>query len=115
MKAIKKVVFLAIAAVLLFVSCSKKSGADEGDAPVTIELWYGAAVTEAGPPPADWKVFQIIKEKLNIILVPTALPSNESDQDVKIQAAGASNTLPDLFMVRRDPWLNLLRASLIAP
>jgi putative aldouronate transport system substrate-binding protein len=116
MKAIKKMVFAAIAAAMLFTSCSKSnSGADGGDAPITIELWYGAAVTEAGPPPADWKAFQIIKEKLNIILIPTALPSNESDQDVKIQAAGASNTLPDLFMVRRDPWLNLIRAGLIAP
>ncbi|QQO10809.1 extracellular solute-binding protein [Breznakiella homolactica] len=87
----------------------------KSDGPVTIELWYGAAVTEAGPPPADWKALQIIRDKLNINLVLTALPSNESDQDVKVNAAGAANSLPDLFMVRRDPWLNLVKMGLVAP
>ncbi|MDR3171402.1 MAG: extracellular solute-binding protein [Treponema sp.] len=86
-----------------------------GAGPVTIELWYGAAMTEAGPPPADWKVLQIIKDKLNINLVLSALPSNESDQDVKINAAAAANALPDLFMVRRDPFLNIIRVGVIAP
>jgi putative aldouronate transport system substrate-binding protein len=107
-----KVVLMAAAVVLMLAGCKKS--ADAG-APVTIELWYGAAVTEAGPPPADWPVVGLIKEKLNIDLRLTALPSNESDQDVKIQAAGASNTLPDLFMVRRTPWLNLIKNGLIAP
>jgi putative aldouronate transport system substrate-binding protein len=108
-----KVVVLAAAVVLMLAACGE-NGADAG-APVTIELWYGAAVTEAGPPPADWPVLALIREKLNIDLRLTALPSNESDQDVKVQAAGASNTLPDLFMVRRTPWLNLIRNGLIAP
>jgi putative aldouronate transport system substrate-binding protein len=93
----------------------QSAGGGTASGPVTIELWYGAAVTEAGPPPADWPVLQLIKDKLNIDLRLTALPSNESDQDVKIQAAGASNSLPDLFMVRRHPWLNLIRNGLVAP
>jgi putative aldouronate transport system substrate-binding protein len=105
--------FLAALLFCVFAGCAGKKESESG--PVTIELWYGAAVTEAGPPPPDWKVFALIKDKLGINLVATALPSNESDQDVKIQAAGASNTLPDLFMVRRDPWLNLIRAGLVAP
>jgi putative aldouronate transport system substrate-binding protein len=110
-----RVVLAAAAIVLMFAGCEKKQS-DVADAgPVTIELWYGAAVTEAGPPPANWPVLQLIKDKLNIDLQLTALPSNESDQDVKIQAAGASNSLPDLFMIRRDPWLNLIRNGLIAP
>ena len=83
--------------------------------PVSIELWYGAAVTEAGPPPADWKVLQLIREKLNINLVLSALPSNESDQDVKINAAAAGNTLPDLFMVRRPVLVNLVRTGVVVP
>ncbi|MDR2793555.1 MAG: ABC transporter substrate-binding protein [Treponema sp.] len=128
MKNMKKLVFVAMTVTALCIGCSKSRSSGEAAAsneaepavavveePVTIELWYGAAVTEAGPPPADWKALQLIKEKLNIILVPTALPSNESDQDVKVQAAGASNTLPDLFMVRRDTWLNLIRTGLVAP
>ena len=83
--------------------------------PIDINLWYGAAITEAGPPPADWVGFRIIKEKLNIDLKLTALPSNEADQDVKISAAAAADNLPDLFMVRRDTWLRLVKQGLIAP
>jgi putative aldouronate transport system substrate-binding protein len=82
--------------------------------PVTIDLWYGSAVTEAGPPPADWKVLQLIKDKANVNLLLTALPSNESDQDVKINAAAAANSLPDFFMVRREPWMNIVKLGLIA-
>jgi putative aldouronate transport system substrate-binding protein len=107
------VVLLAAAAVVLLGCSGKKTDAATG--PVTIELWYGAAVTEAGPPPADWPVLQLIRDKLNIDLKLTALPSNESDQDVKVQAAGASNSLPDLFMVRRSAWLNLIKNGLVAP
>ncbi len=81
---------------------------------VPIELWYGAAITEAGPPPTDWVGYQIIKDELGIDLKLTALPSNESDQDVKVQAAGAANNLPDLFMVRRDAWKRLVQQGLVA-
>ena len=98
-------VCIALIALLSFVSLplfSQGSKDSAVDGPVSIDLWYGAAVTEAGPPPADWVGFDIIKEKLNIDLKLTTLPSNESDQDVKIQAAAAANNLPDLFMVRRD-------------
>ena len=111
-----------VAALLLVLCCTAPvfagSQAERGAAasgPVTIELWYGAAVTEAGPPPADWKVLQLIRDKLNINLVLSALPSNESDQDVKINAAAAANTLPDLFMVRRPVWQNIARVGVIAP
>ncbi|MDR1231599.1 MAG: extracellular solute-binding protein [Spirochaetaceae bacterium] len=106
---------LLVAAAVLALGCSGKKADAAAGGPVTIELWYGAAVTEAGPPPADWPVLRLIKDKLNIDLRLTALPSNESDQDVKVQAAGASNTLPDLFMVRRTAWLNLIRNGLVAP
>jgi putative aldouronate transport system substrate-binding protein len=37
------------------------------------------------------------------------------DQDVKINAAAAANALPDLFLVRRDPFLNIARVGVIAP
>ncbi|MDR3115799.1 MAG: extracellular solute-binding protein [Treponema sp.] len=101
---------------LAAVGCSRSQDqASAASGPVTIELWYGAAVTEAGSPPADWKVLQLIKEKLNINLVLSALPSNEMDQDVKINAAAAANALPDLFLVRRDPFLNIARVGVIAP
>ncbi|MDZ7581142.1 MAG: hypothetical protein U5R30_11070 [Deltaproteobacteria bacterium] len=106
-----KRIALILVAVLMTVPVFATGQADTGSSaepagPVTIELWYGAAITEAGPPPADWAVLQLVRDKLNIDLKLTALPSNESDQDVKINAAAAANALPDLFMVRRDPWLN---------
>lgn len=87
----------------------------EATGPIDIELWYGAAITEAGPPPADWVGFQIIKDKLGINLKLTALPSNEADQDVKISAASAADNLPDLFMVRREVWLRLVQQGMLAP
>ena len=103
---------LLIAGILVLLgACSKKSGS-EGT--VNIELWYGAAVTEAGPPPPDWNALKIIREKLNINLVLSALPSSETDQDVKINASAAGNTLPDLFMVRRDPFINIIRVGVIS-
>lgn len=79
-----------------------------------ISMWYGALMTEAGPPPADWVVYDIVRDKLGIELTLTALPSSEDDQDVKVQAAGAANNLPDVFMVRRTPWLRLVKQGVIA-
>ncbi len=112
------IVCIALIALLSFSSLPLFSQGSKGSStvtgPVTIELWYGAAVTEAGPPPSDWVGYGIIKEKLNIDLKLTALPSNESDQDVKIQAAAAANNLPDLFMVRRDVLTRLVPQGLIA-
>jgi len=99
--------------VIVFASCNKNNASGSGL--VTIELWYGAAVTEAGPPPADWKVLEHIRSTLGINLVLSALPSSETDQDVKINAAAAGNTLPDLFMVRREPFMNIVRVGVIAP
>jgi len=83
--------------------------------PVTIDLWYGLSMTEQPPPPADWKVIQLIKDKLDINLVINALPSSEADQDTKINAAAAANNLPDLFQVRLPVFKNLVRAGLLAP
>src|SRR5512145_2710951 len=36
--------------------------------PVDLEVWVGAAVSEAGPPPDDWAAYQIVREKLGINL-----------------------------------------------
>ncbi|GHT54986.1 putative ABC transporter peptide-binding protein YtcQ [Spirochaetia bacterium] len=109
------VVLMLCMAANVFAGAKSDSSSAAASGPVTIELWYGASVTEAGPPPADWKALQIIRDKLNINLVLQALPSNEGDQDVKINAAGASNSLPDLFQVRRPVWQNLYKAGLLGP
>jgi putative aldouronate transport system substrate-binding protein len=107
--------FMSIAFILvLALATLLPSFAQGAKKPVTIELWYGAAVTEAGPPPDDWIVYNLVREKLGIDLKITAEPSNENDQDVKILATAAANQLPDVFMVRRDPWQTLIRQGLIA-
>ena len=106
------VVSAAALAALAMVSCG--NGKAKGNA-VDIELWYGAAASEAGPIPADWVGYQIIKDKLNINLKLTNLPSSEADQNTKINAAGAANTLPDLFMVSNEVYATLVQKKLLAP
>ncbi len=91
------------------------TAAEPTEIPVTdIELWAGGRVTEAGPPPDDWVAYQIIKDNAKVNLKLVLLPSTQSDQDTKINAAGASNSLPDLFMVSRDVWYKLVQAGLVA-
>jgi putative aldouronate transport system substrate-binding protein len=82
--------------------------------PVDLELWAGGRVSEAAPPPDDWVAYSIIREKLNINLKLVLEPSSFSDQDTKINAAGAANALPDVFMVNRDVWYKLVNAGLVA-
>ena len=111
---------LALAAFILAITtfavttfgCSGKTGS-KGKT-VDIELWYGAAVTEAGPPPADWVAYQIIREKLGINLIATALPSSETDQLQKINAAGAARSLPDIFMCGEQAFKLLSQQKLLA-
>jgi putative aldouronate transport system substrate-binding protein len=115
----KKTVFVSIllaaclAAAVFAGGAQGKTPAQTG--PVTIDLWYGAGMTEAGPPPADWAVLKLIKDKLNIDLKLSMLPSNEGDQDVKINAAAAGNNLPDLFMVRRPVLQNIVKTGQVVP
>jgi putative aldouronate transport system substrate-binding protein len=82
--------------------------------PADIELWASGRVTEAAPPPDDWAAYQVIKDELKINLKLVLLPSTTSDQDTKINAAAASNSLPDLFFVNRDTWYKLVQAGLVA-
>jgi putative aldouronate transport system substrate-binding protein len=110
----KRTIKIAVTLVLA-LACIGSVFAQGAKKPVTIEMWYGAAITEAGPPPDDWVVYKILKDKFGIELKITAEPSNENDQDVKILAAAAANQLPDLFMVRRDPWQTLIKQGLVAP
>jgi putative aldouronate transport system substrate-binding protein len=80
-----------------------------------IEIWEGASVSESGPPPDDWKAYQIVRDQLGINWKVVLLPSTLTDQDTKINAAAAANNLPDMFLVNRDAWYRLARAGLVAP
>ncbi|MCL2443375.1 MAG: ABC transporter substrate-binding protein [Treponema sp.] len=112
----KKLGLVVLVVLLVFsVGCKKEKTLYDKDGYVNIELWYGAAMTEAGHPPSDWHVLDIIKEELGINLKLSALASGETEQDVQINSASASNTLPDLFMVRRNPFVALVHDEMLAP
>ena len=111
---------LCLAGTLFAGGGGQKSGAAAPAAaapagPVDVELWYGASVTEAGPPPPDWKAIPLIKDRVNVNLILNALPANPNDQDVKINTAAAANALPDMFQVSRNVLPNIVRTGIIAP
>src|SRR5574344_1605523 len=112
-KMIKAAAVLAVFAGMSSLCFAKSDTA--ASKPVDIEIWYGATASEAGAPPSDWNVYKIVKDKLNINLKLTALPSSETDSNVKINAAGAAKSLPDLFMVSRDTLPLLVKNHLAAP
>jgi putative aldouronate transport system substrate-binding protein len=83
--------------------------------PVDLEIWVGAAVSEAGPPPDNWVVYDIVRDKLGINLKVVMLPTSQTDADAKVNAAAAANSLPDLVQVNREPWYRLVQNGLVAP
>ena len=117
MKRLLSLLLVALMActVVFAAGGSEKTTAVNADGTVTINLWYGAAITEAGPIPDDWVGYDILREEHGIDLHLSVLPSNESDQDVRIQAAAAGNSLPDLFMVSRPVLTRLVDQGLVAP
>ena len=114
----KKALALLLVALMSMTLIFANGGSETtaaSDGPVEIELWYGAAITEAGPIPDDWIGYDILLNEHNIDLHLSVLPSNESDQDVRIQAAAAGNSLPDIFMVSRPVLTRLVDQGLVAP
>ena len=105
---------LVVAGERIFAAGGGEKARQGSAGPVTLELWVYPAVTEAGAPSADWKIPQAMRERLNIDLKFSMVPSANNDWDAKINAAGAANTLPDIFEVRREAWRNLFRAGLLA-
>lgn len=113
----KKALVLLLA-VLMLVPClfaegSKEEVKDEG--PITIEFWYNPAIVEAGSPPDDWFVYERLREEVGVDLKLTALPSSATDRDVKMNAAGAADSLPDMMHLSRPVMLNLVKQGLLAP
>ncbi len=120
MKKILKICVLCssvVAAAMLFGSWGSGTKSDKktkGNDLVDITMWYGGSVSEAGEPPKDWVAYDIIREKLGINLHLSMLPSSETDRDVKINAAAAARSLPDIFTVNREPWLKLVKNNMVA-
>ena len=115
MKKIGKLFAASALAVLAFASSGcKNKNEQESQKPVEITMFYSGAVSEAGAPPSDWVALKIIREKLNIDLKLTMLPSSRNDADAMINVMAAANNLPDMFTVNREPWLRMIQEGLLA-
>jgi len=87
--------------------------------PVDITLWAQATVTESGPPPDDWVVYDILRDELGINLEYVIIPP-AGDGEAKLNAAAAANDLPDLFQITsstngRDNLYKYYELGLLAP
>jgi len=116
---LRKIAFVALLVALavspVFANGqSEQPAAADPNQPTTITLWYTATQTEVGPLPDDWAGYQILKDKFNIILEASSLPSSNNDQDQKIQAASAADQLPDLFTVSRKVFMQLAQRGILA-
>lgn len=107
------ILLLVFLSVGLTAAGSKES--TQKDGLETITFWYNPAIVEAGSPPANWFVYDRIRNELGIELVLSPLPSDVNDRDTKASAAGAANNLPDMLWVRRPVMINLVKQGLLAP
>ena len=88
--------------------------------PVDITLWAQATVTESGPPPDDWVVYDILRDELGINLEYVIIPP-AGDGEAKLNAAAAANDLPDIFQITtanntgRDALHQYYELGLLAP
>ncbi len=111
--------FFVVAILLVALSAfifaqGKGESKPKTDGPVKIEMWYNATQTEVGPLPNDWIGYKILKDRFNIELEASTIPSNPQDQDMKIQAASAADALPDFFVANREVWLRLAKNGMLA-
>lgn len=113
------VVLLVLSVIVsgLFANGSSETSAASGndDGLVTITMWQTPAIVEAGAPPDDWVVYDILRDELGINLELSLLPSSATDRDVKMNAAGASNSLPDVMSLSRPVMIKLAQQGLLAP
>ncbi len=70
-------ILLLIMSTLAFAQGAKESTAS---GPTKIDMWYNATQTEVGPLPDDWVGYQILKDRFNIELEASSLPSSTTDR-----------------------------------
>ena len=111
-RSIKKTAFVgAITACLALSGLAFYSSAQNAVTDLTV--WLPAGSPEAGPPPADWEVYKIIRDKLNINLKLVVAPIG-AEGETKLGALAAANDLPDLFEMRnRNQFFQLAGQGLL--
>lgn len=107
------IALLVFCATLAFAQ-GNKDVQKKSEGPIPVELWYHATTSEVGPLPTNWTGYDIIREKFNIELTTSALPSSLTDRDMKIQAASAADVLPDIFVASREVWVRLVENGMVA-
>ncbi len=109
------ILILCLVGFGVFANGSKEASDKGDDGLVTITMWHNPAIVEAGAPPEDWFVYDVIRDELGIDLQLSLLPSSATDRDMKMNAAGASNSLPDLMSLSRPVMVKLAQQGLLAP
>jgi putative aldouronate transport system substrate-binding protein len=98
-----------------FLAACGGSSSQSTNGPVDLTIWVQPAVPEVAAPPANWSLYTIVKQKLNINLKVELLPLG-NDGLTKFSAAAAANSLPDLFQVTSDSlFLKWIPLGLVAP
>lgn len=83
--------------------------------PVDLNVWVYPAIPEVSAPPANWELTKVVRQKLNINLKVTLIPTGD-DGDTKMNAAAAANDLPDLFQItNNDTFLKWIDLGLVSP
>lgn len=92
---------VALAGGAVLAACGGSPSTTTSNGPVDLTLWVQPAVPEVAAPPANWSLYSIVKQKLNINLKVELLPLG-NDGLTKFSAAAAANNLPDFFQVTSD-------------
>src|SRR4051812_21604421 len=82
----------------LLAACGGSTPSNDPNAPVDLSAWVYPAIPEVAAPPADWELTKVVRQKLNINLKVTLIPTGD-DGDAKLNAAAAANDLPDVFQI----------------
>ena len=104
-------VLIAVAFAVEYSFSAKKGKSGN----INIEIAYSPAFGEAGAPPANWTVYDIVSDKLGINLSLTALPSKAAEQDKIILAAAKNDSLPDFFTVSGTALNQLIEMDMVSP
>jgi putative aldouronate transport system substrate-binding protein len=81
---------------------------------VNVTMWINPAVPEVAAPPANWSLYTIVRQKLNINLKVELFPLG-NDGLTKLSAAAAANSLPDLFQnISGNLFLQFVNQGLVA-
>jgi putative aldouronate transport system substrate-binding protein len=103
----------------LLAACGGSTPSNNPNAPVDLNVWVYPAIPEVAAPPADWELTKVVRQKLNINLKVTLIPTGD-DGDAKLNAAAAANDLPDLFQINtsassNSTFLKWIDLGLVSP